>query len=84
MSNSDTEDVYSFTLDDYKNVEIEFNASTDLPFTATLTNTAGDLVASVDNMSYGLLFESIDDEMYEGQTNTFTLTIDSNGGTRQL
>ena len=80
LSNSDTEDVYSFTMDDYKNVEIDFNASTDLPFTATLTNAAGDLVASVDNMSYGLLFESFDNEMYEGQTNTFTLTIDSNGG----
>ena len=79
LSNSDTADVYSFTLDEYKNVEIDFNASTTLPFTATLTNTAGDLVASVDNMSYGLLFESLDDEMYEGQTNTFTLTIDSNG-----
>ena len=67
-------------MDDYKNVEIDFNASIDLPFTATLTNAAEDLVASVDNMSYGLLFESFDNEMYEGQTNTFTLTIDSNGG----
>ena len=31
-------------------------------------------------MSYGLLFESINDETYEGQPNTFTLTVDSNGG----
>ena len=80
LSDDDTEDVYIFTLDDYKNVEIDFNASTDLPFTATLTNAANDVVASVDNMSYGLLFESFDNEMYEGQTNTFTLTIESNGG----
>ena len=80
LSNSDTEDVYSFTIDDYKNVEIHFNATMDVPFTATLTNSAGDLIASADNMSYGLLFESINDETYEGQPNTFTLTVDSNGG----
>ncbi|DAC55019.1 MAG TPA: hypothetical protein HA359_01290 [Candidatus Poseidoniaceae archaeon] len=80
LSNSDTEDVYSFTIDDYKNVEIHFNTTMDLPFTATLTNSAGDLIASVDNMSYGLLFESINNETYEGQSNSFTLTVDSNGG----
>ena len=80
LSNSDTEDVYSFTIDDYKNVEIHFNTTMDLPFTATLTNSAGDLIASVDNMSYGLLFESINNETYEEQSNSFTLTVDSNGG----
>jgi len=80
LSNSDTEDVYSFSLDDYKNVEINFNASNALPFTATLTNAAGDLVASADNLSYGLLFDTFDNATYEGQANTFTLSIDSNGG----
>ena len=80
LSNSDTEDVYSFSLDDYKNVEINFNASNALPFTATLTNAAGDLIASADNLSYGLLFDTFDNATYEGQANTFTLSIDSNGG----
>ena len=80
LSNSDTEDVYSFTIDDYYNTEVRFNASMSAPFTATLTNSAGDLVASVDNMSYGLVFESMDNETYEGQTTTYTLTVDSNGG----
>jgi hypothetical protein len=80
LSNSDTEDVYSFTIDDYYNTEVRFNASMSTPFTATLTNSAGDLVASADNMSYGLVFESMDNETYEGQTTTYTLTIDSNGG----
>ena len=80
LSNSDTEDAYSFTIDDYYNTEVRFNASMSAPFTATLTNSAGDLVASVDNMSYGLVFESMDNEIYEGQTTTYTLTVDSNGG----
>jgi hypothetical protein len=31
-------------------------------------------------MSYGLVFESMDNEVYEGQTTTYTLTVDSNGG----
>ena len=31
-------------------------------------------------MSYGLVFESMDNEIYEGQTTTYTLTVDSNGG----
>ena len=80
LSNSDTEDVFSFEIDDYKNVEINFNTTTDLPFTATLTNVAGDLIASVDNTSYGQLFASLGNETFEGQSNTYTLTIDSNGG----
>ena len=80
LSNSDTEDVFSFEIDDYKNVEINFNTTADLPFTATLTNVAGDLIASVDNTSYGQLFASLGNETFEGQSNTYTLTIDSNGG----
>ena len=37
-------------------------------------------MASVDNQSYGLLFESLGNMDYEGQENTFTVTVASNGG----
>tara|TARA_B100001248_G_scaffold258788_1_gene243687 strand:+ start:2086 stop:5442 length:3357 start_codon:yes stop_codon:yes gene_type:complete len=80
LSNSDTEDVFNFEIEDYKNTEIHFNASANQPFTATLTNAVGDLVATVDNQSYGLLFSSLDNMEYEGQATSFTLTVDSNGG----
>ena len=80
LSISDTEDAYLFSINEYKNTEIHFNASTDLPFTATLTDEAGDLVASVDNTSYGLLFESINDTKYEGQEENFTLVIYGGSG----
>ena len=80
LSNSDTEDVYTFEIEDYMNTEIHFNSTTNQPFTATLTNAVGDLIASVDNQSYGLLFESMNNMEYEGQQNTFTLTVASNGG----
>ena len=80
LSNSDTEDVYTFETDEYLNTEIHFNSSVDQPFTATLTSAAGDLIASVDNQSYGLLFESMNNMAFEGQENSFTLTIASNGG----
>ena len=80
LSNTDTRDVYTFGMEGFKNVEINFNASTSLPFTASLTNSADTEIATIDNTSYGLLFESFGNEMYEGQDNTFTLAIDSNGG----
>jgi len=79
LSISDTEDAYSFTINDYYNTEVHFNASTDLPFTATLTDSNGDLVASVDNTSYGLLFDSLN-TTYEGQDETFTIAISGGGG----
>ncbi|GIQ96951.1 MAG: hypothetical protein CM15mP2_4380 [Methanobacteriota archaeon] len=80
LSNSDTEDVFTFETDEYKNTQIIFNSSASQPFTATLTDSAGNLVASVDNQSYGLLFESLGNMDYEGQENTFTVTVASNGG----
>ncbi len=75
LSISDTEDAFSFTLNEYYNTEVHFNASTDLPFTATVTDEAGNLVASVDNTSYGLLFETLEDSMYEGQEETYTIVV---------
>ena len=80
LSISDTEDAYSFTINDYYNTEVHFNASTDLPFTATLTDSQGNLVASADNTSYGMMFESLNDMMYEGQEETFTVVISGQGG----
>ena len=80
LGSSDTEDVYSFTIDDYKNAKVVFNASTGSPFSAALTDDAGNLIASGDNSSFGTMFESLGQEMYEGQTLTYTLTINSNGG----
>jgi hypothetical protein len=80
LSISDVEDSYSFTINDYFNTEVHFNASLDLPFTATLTDSQGDLVASADNTSYGLMFESLNVSKYEGQDETFTIVIDGQGG----
>ena len=80
LSNSDTEDVYIFTINEYKNTEVLFNSSTANPFTATLADSSGNLIASVDNTSYGMVFASLDNETYEGQEKTYTLTVDSNGG----
>tara|TARA_B110000459_G_scaffold204055_1_gene263837 strand:+ start:20817 stop:24233 length:3417 start_codon:yes stop_codon:yes gene_type:complete len=80
LSISDTEDAYSFTINDYYNTEVHFNASTDLPFTATLTDSQGNLVASADNTSYGLMFESLNISDYEGQDETFTVVISGQGG----
>ena len=80
LSISDSEDAYSFTINDYYNTEVHFNASTDLPFTATLTDSQGNLIASADNTSYGLLFESLNASDYEGQDETFTIVIDGLGG----
>jgi len=80
LSISDTEDAYSFTINDYYNTEVHFNASLDLPFTATLTDSQGNLVASADNTTYGLMFESFNVSEYEGQDETFTIVIDGQGG----
>ena len=80
LSISDTEDAFSFTINEYYNTEVYFNASTDLPFTATLTDSQGNLIASADNTSYGLLFESLNVSDYEGQDETFTIVIDGQGG----
>jgi len=80
LSIGDSEDAYSFTIDDYKNTEVYFNASMDLPFTATLTDSQGRTVATADNTSYGLLFETLNNHTYEGQEETFTLSISGAGG----
>ena len=79
FSGFDESDVYSFTVNDGKNFEIDFTADPTLPFTATLQDTSGNLIASVDNTSYGPVFTSYDSE-YEGMSKDYVLTIDSNNG----
>ena len=79
FSGFDESDVYSFTVNDGKNFEIDFTADPTLPFTATLQDTSGNLIASVDNTSYGPVFTSYDTE-YEGMSKDYVLIIDANNG----
>ena len=79
FSGFDESDVFAFTVNDGKNFEIQFTADPTLPFSATLSDVSGNLIASVDNASYGLLFTSFGSE-YEGMTKDYVLVIDSNDG----
>ena len=79
FSGFDESDVFAFTVNDGKNFEIQFTADPALPFSATLSDVSGNLIASVDNASYGLLFTSFGSE-YEGMTKDYVLVIDSNDG----
>ena len=79
FSGLDEMDVFSFTVNDGKNFEIDFTADPTLSFTATLQDTSGNLIASIDNTSYGPVFSSYDTE-YEGMTKDYVLIIDSNNG----
>ena len=79
FSGSDDSDIYSFTINNDENFDVVFEADESLPFTATLQDAAGNLVASVDNTSYGMLFQSMDTD-YEGQTKDYVLIIDAANG----
>ena len=79
FSGFDESDVFAFTVNDGKNFEIQFTADSALPFSATLSDVSGNLIASVDNASYGILFTSFGSE-YEGMTKDYVLVIDSNDG----
>ena len=79
FSGLDETDVFAFTVNDGKNFEIEFTADSTLPFTATLQDTSGNLIAHVDNTSYGIFFTSYDTD-YEGQNKDYLLIIASNSG----
>mgnify|MGYP001213653625 CR=1 FL=1 len=81
IGGGDSEDVFEFNMgDDYKNIQVSFNAATDLPFTAVLQNSNGDNVASADNTTYGLMFDSLGEESYEGQDEAYKLIVYANGG----
>ncbi|MBT5391834.1 MAG: hypothetical protein HOL22_05740 [Euryarchaeota archaeon] len=79
FSGLDESDVFSFTVNDGKNFEIEFSADPAVPFSATLQDISGNLIAYADNTSFGILFTSYDTE-YEGVSKDYVLIIDSTGG----
>ena len=79
FSGLDESDVFAFTVNDGKNFEIEFSADPAVPFSATLQDMSGNLIAYVDNTSFGLLFTSYDSE-YEGVSKDYVLIVDSGGG----
>ena len=79
FSGLDEADVFAFTVNDGKNFEIEFSADSEMPFTATLQDASGNLVAFSDNTSFGMMFTSYDSEL-EGVSKDYVLFIDSNGG----
>ena len=78
FSGLDVSDVYAFTINDGKNFQIDFNADSALAFTATLEDANGNSIASVDNTTFGLLFNSYNTDM-EGVTKDYILTVQSGG-----
>mgnify|MGYP006075945671 CR=1 FL=1 len=79
FSGTDESDIYTFSINDNENFDLTFDADTSLPFTLTLQDAAGNLVASADNMSYGMIFQTLGTD-YEGQTKEYTVNIDAAGG----
>ena len=79
FSGLDDADVFAFTVNDGKNFEIEFTADPEMPFTATLQDVSGNLIAYADNTSYGMLFSSYDTD-YEGVSKDYILVLDANNG----
>ena len=78
FSGTDDSDIYTFSINNDENFDMTFDADTSLPFTATLQDAGGNLVAYADNTSYGMVFQTLDTE-YEGQTKDYTLVIDAAG-----
>ena len=79
FSGSDESDIYSFSIMDNENFDLLFDADPSLPFTATLQDASGNLIASVDNTSYGMVFQSLDTD-YEGLDKDYVLIIDAASG----
>ncbi len=79
FSGLDDSDVFAFTVNDGKNFEIEFTADPEMPFTATLQDVSGNLIAFADNTSFGIFFSSYDTD-YEGKSKDYVLVLDANNG----
>lgn len=79
FSGLDDADVYTFTVNDGKNFEIGFTADPEMPFSATLQDVSGNLIAYADNTSYGVLFSSYNTE-FEGVSKDYVLVLDANNG----
>ncbi|MEC7228772.1 MAG: PPC domain-containing protein, partial [Candidatus Thermoplasmatota archaeon] len=80
LGGADFSDAYTFSMGDYKNLRISFNATANSPFYANLTDSNNVVIATVDNTTYGSFFESLDNESLEGKEMEYTLTVHSNGG----
>ena len=78
FSGLDESDIFAFAINNNENFDFTFDADTSLPFTATLQDAAGNLVAYADNTSYGMVFQSLDTP-YEGQTKDYTIIVDAGG-----
>jgi len=78
MSGEDDADSYSFTVTQYSNTEVTFNAEPNLAFVAWIEDSAGNVLSQVDNMSFGTLFTTMDSEN-EGVQNTYKIIVNSNG-----
>ena len=79
FSGLDDSDVFAFTVNDGKNFEIEFTADPEMPFSATLQDVSGNLIAYADNTSFGIFFSSYDTD-YEGVSKDYVLVLDANNG----
>ena len=79
FSGLDDSDVFAFTVNDGKNFQIEFTADPEMPFSATLEDVSGNVIASADNTSFGVFFSSYETD-YEGVSKDYVLTIDANNG----
>ena len=78
FSGFDESDIFAFAINNNENFDLTFDADTSLPFTLTLQDAAGNLVAYADNTSYGMVFQSLDTP-YEGQTKDYSLIVDAGG-----
>lgn len=79
FSGLDESDVFAFTVNDGKNFEIEFTADPEMPFSATLQDVSGNLIAYADNTSFGVFFSSYNTD-YEGVSKDYILVLDANNG----
>ena len=78
MSGVDDADSYSFTVTQYANTEVTFNADTTLGFSAWIEDSSGTVLSQVDNTSFGTLFTTMDTE-HEGIQHTYKIIVNSNG-----
>lgn len=78
FSGADELDIYAFSINENENFDLIFDADTSLPFTVTIQDAGGNLIATADNTSYGMVFQTLG-TAYEGQTKDYTVVIDAAG-----
>ena len=75
LDGQDTSDSYQFNMQDYNNVHIAFTSDASMLFTANLYDGESNVVAGWN----GTEWTSMNDMMYEGMDETFTIVIQSGG-----